>query len=453
MRKLYFATVALALGACAFLQCSDDDDAVTPAPDGGQDRYVPPPPPADSGVIVTNVDVTEHITADTTWTADHTYTLKGPIFVQSGTLTIQPGVKILGDNPAAMLVVTTNAKINAVGTVAQPIVFTSSKPAGQRAPGDWASLNLGGTAPINVADGGQYFGGIDGAAPSFGGTNGGHDCGKLRYVRVEFAFKALVVAGCGSATEIDYVQVHKSKDDGIQVYGGTANMKHLVVSSFGDDALDWEAGWTGKVQFGVFQANAGNNQVEADNGPNVDASVAPQSNPTLYNISAIGTGAAPGLANPQPGLFLRRATAGKFFNTIVMKTADLPFDVSGSESVAFALSGALDVRNSIFWDNSKLGAAFPNETTNNDNGFSEEGFLFDAGVYDAGAGRGNRAVDPLLTDALNLLTPVFKPQAGSPALTGGATPPNDGFFDPTATFVGAIGQADWTTGWVAYPQN
>jgi hypothetical protein len=38
-------------------------------------------------------------------------------------------------------------------------------------------------------------------------------------------------------------------------------------------------------------------------------------------------------------------------------------------------------------------------------------------------------------------------------MTGGATPPADGFFDPTATFIGAMGVEDWTAGWTAYPQN
>ena len=54
---------------------------------------------------------------------------------------------------------------------------------------------------------------------------------------------------------------------------------------------------------------------------------------------------------------------------------------------------------------------------------------------------------------MNLDTPDFKPGSGAAALTGGATPPNDGFFDATATFVGAFGTDDWTAGWTSYPQN
>jgi hypothetical protein len=39
---------------------------------------------------------------------------------------------------------------------------------------------------------------------------------------------------------------------------------------------------------------------------------------------------------------------------------------------------------------------------------------------------------------------------GSPALTGGGTPPADGFFDPSATFVGAFGSENWMEGWTNF---
>ncbi len=42
------------------------------------------------------------------------------------------------------------------------------------------------------------------------------------------------------------------------------------------------------------------------------------------------------------------------------------------------------------------------------------------------------------------------PEAGD---GGGATPPNDGFFDTAATWVGAMGDEDWTAGWTAFPAD
>jgi hypothetical protein len=56
----------------------------------------------------------------------------------------------------------------------------------------------------------------------------------------------------------------------------------------------------------------------------------------------------------------------------------------------------------------------------------------------------------MLTDPFNFDNPNFLPMAGSPALTGFATPPNDGFFDPNGTFGGAFGATDWTANWTDF---
>ena len=66
----------------------------------------------------------------------------------------------------------------------------------------------------------------------------------------------------------------------------------------------------------------------------------------------------------------------------------------------------------------------------------------------------NRQVDPgLSANAFSLTAPDFLPTAGAAALTGAATPPNDGFFDPSATFVGAFGAIDWTALWTSFAQD
>ncbi|NWF88769.1 MAG: T9SS type A sorting domain-containing protein, partial [Ignavibacteriaceae bacterium] len=56
----------------------------------------------------------------------------------------------------------------------------------------------------------------------------------------------------------------------------------------------------------------------------------------------------------------------------------------------------------------------------------------------------------MLTTPFDLNNPNPLPQGNSPVLTGGGTPPNDGFFDETATFVGAFGSTDWTFGWARF---
>ena len=104
------------------------------------------PPPAPKVATVTGVPLSR------TFFADTTYILQGYVKVSNGaTLTIQPGTKIVGDTlvPGSSLWVLRGSKIMAEGTAAAPIVFTSQRAEGNRAPGDWGGLVIVGNAPIN----------------------------------------------------------------------------------------------------------------------------------------------------------------------------------------------------------------------------------------------------------------------------------------------------------------
>ena len=59
----------------------------------------------------------------------------------------------------------------------------------------------------------------------------------------------------GSRTVMDYIQINDNLDDGIEYYGGTANIKHLVVTGAGDDSVDWDEGFQGNLQYFVSQAD------------------------------------------------------------------------------------------------------------------------------------------------------------------------------------------------------
>jgi hypothetical protein len=107
---------ALAMAAC--------DDSTGPDPD---------PEP---GAAVISAD----ITSNRTLYRDTVYTLSGFIHVQApAVLTIQSGTTILGDysKVGSSLFIMRGARIQAVGTANDPIVFTSSQPVGQRRRGDW----------------------------------------------------------------------------------------------------------------------------------------------------------------------------------------------------------------------------------------------------------------------------------------------------------------------------
>ncbi len=451
-----FAAVALTglVGCDDSDNNGDDDDMVTPdaaVPVIDADTTDADPMTPDAGPM--NVDVTVDITANTTWTFPNIYFLKKHVFVKNGaTLTIEPGVIVKGE-PMTSLVITREGKIDAQGTAVRPIVFTSAKDVGTRVPGDWGGVVLLGKAILNTGSADQPIEGFpaDQAETKFGGTDNAHDCGKLKYVRVEFAgfelaptkeLNGLTVGGCGSATSLDFIQIHQGSDDGMEFFGGTVGLTHAVITQGQDDGLDWDFGWTGKVQFLVIQIgnNLGENGFEADNHPTAFDSV-PRSSPVIYNTTIIGPDTPTGAKR---GMLLRRGTAGQILNTIVYNVGGVPIDVRDASTV-LNTPATLFVKNSIFFQNA--GQANWVDATDNDGNFDEA-------AYFRGGALNNKEVDPQLPAAATSLTaPSFKPAAASPALlpANAATPPAG--FDTTATFIGGVGADDWTAGWTAYPQN
>jgi hypothetical protein len=114
--------------------------------------------------------------------------------------------------------------------------------------------------------------------------------------------------------------------------------------------------------------------------------------------------------------------------------------------------GALSVSHSVFFQNPTMGVTDYVAPLRPDGGVADNGFNEPTEL--AAPSLSNRFdIDPKLAAATSVAAPSFKPLSDSPVLMGGATPPSDGFFDVTATFVGAIGATDWTAGWTAYPEN
>jgi hypothetical protein len=315
-----------------------------------------------------------------------------------------------------------------------------------------------GKAPINVAGGENA---IEGFPANDNSTKYGsltpdatHDCGKLKYARIEFAgfelvkdneLNGLTMAGCGNKTEVDYVQVHKGADDGVEMFGGTADLKHIVITQPDDDGFDTDFGYSGRVQFLIVQQNAdvGNCGFEWDNNNN-NKNASPRTMPEIWNATLVGTTREAGAAKRSIGMHLRRGTAGKINNLILAHFVDNAVDIDSVESGNEFKSGNLSIKGSLFWNNKGNTTGLPSESTDNDGGLDEAMELLKAET-------GNSVKDPMLTDALNLLAPNFLPMAGSPALTGAA--PQGSFFDTQATFVGAMGTTDWTAGWTSYPAN
>ncbi len=384
------------------------------------------------------------IVEDQTLTADSEYLLRGAVKVQDGvTLTIEPGVTLRGESTTqGTLIIAQGAKIMAEGTADAPIIMTSDKPEGSRARGQWGGLIINGRAPTNHEV--DAFG--EGNTGSFGGDNPNDNSGVLRYVRVEFAgiefspdneLNGIALQGVGSGTVIEYVQVHMNKDDGIEMFGGTVDLKYALVTGARDDSFDWTNGWTGKGQFWVAQqyGDDADNGFENDNSDDNNEAL-PRSAPTIFNVTLVGDPDGP---KGDIGMLIREGAAGTYANFIVTGFNKVGLDVNTPSSHEQANNGDLVVKNSIFFENGSVN--FGDEK--DDDGFDEAAWA---------TGLGNEVVDPNLADPFNKDNPNFTPGSGSGSVTP-ATPPSDSFFD-NVSFIGGVDPSnDWTQGWTIRERN
>ncbi len=450
--------MALILSLALGVACGDDDAMTLVDAGPGTDAPRLDAPGTDTGGGEDTggggetIDVDADITTDTTWTRGNTYVLGAPIYVSGATLTIEPGTTIQGDGGPNALIVTTTGRLVADGTADAPIVFTSANPEGLRSPGDWGGIVLLGNASLNLPAGTNNIEGLDPGESrgQYGGDDDTHDCGTLRFVRIEWAgflfgddneLNGLTLGGCGSDTVLEHIQVHGGLDDGIEFFGGTANLKWAVVTQVGDDSLDWDQGYRGKVQFFVAQQSTGNRGIEADNLGD-DETLTPRSAPLVSNITLIGADQA-----EQQGMRLRAGTAGHIRNALVTHFGmEDCVRVDGSVSIEQANAGDLSLVTSIVDGCADRDGVPSYFRFTPDEGDEVTTFTGDWTTPNS------VGVDAMLPDPTNLDAPGWVPPAGSMAATLGGPAHEDAFFD-TATYVGAFepGGTDWTAGWTAFP--
>jgi len=279
--------------------------------------------------------VTSNIATSTTWTANNTYNLQQQIYVLPGaTLTIEPGTIIASDTGiGGSLAVCRGAQIIADGTQSAPIIFTSKADVAtwssgnpqtgtwRAAANEWGNLTIMGSAYISEniiaantpAPNAANFAPMEGLVEAFpgdtnvryGGGNDDDDSGSLRYCSFRYGGKViglnnelngLSLGGIGRGTEIDHVEIMNNVDDGIEIWGGTVNLKYFSIWNIGDDSLDIDQGWRGKAQFGLIVqgysvvaaqgSGIGDNAIEMDGAEQSDYQ--PVTTGTLYNLTVIG---------------------------------------------------------------------------------------------------------------------------------------------------------------------
>jgi hypothetical protein len=424
------------------------------------------------------------ITSDLTLTADTRWVLSGFIKVQNGaTLTIEAGTTIVGDTAVAgsSLFILRGAQIMAEGTATAPIVFTSMRPEGTRAPGDWGGLVIIGNGINNRSGTFVTEGPAEAAEDYSGGTDNTDNSGILRYVRIEFAgfdvsggagqeLNALSMYVVGSGTTLEFVETLAGLDDGFEWWGGAVDGRFLVSYEAGDDHFDWTEGYRGRNQFligfqsvrldpapGAGEVASDPQGFEADGCPPAPATGCddgfasdPFSIPVFANFTLVGPGTATTPSGSgDVGMVLRRGTGGYLTNGIVARWQSQGLSVRDDETNDLLTADSLRISNILLAENAA------NYDPDGGDDFGVEGaFTASNHVTASTAAELFTSLDPASLD--------WTPPAGSPAESGAGTVtlPDDerftgNFFGGTLEDTPYFGAADpagakWWEGWTNY---
>ncbi len=415
------------------------------------------PPVSVPGIDKPVIVVTGRINGTESWTNNFYYVLRGAVFVESGaTLNIQAGTRVIGESGSVgTLIVLRGGRLNAIGTRQQPIVFTSDQPIGSRSRGDWGGIILNGRAPVNI-EGGEGVGEADTGV--YGGTDANDNSGTLRYVRVEFAgvefspdneLNGIAFQGVGRGGSYEYIQVHMNRDDAIEFFGGTADIKYAVASNAADDSFDWTFGWSGRAQFIAItqRGDDADNGIEADNNE-FNNNLLPRSNPQIYNITLCGDpDRNEGVESPRAAN-LRRGTAFTIRNFLVtgFKSVGFQIETSNTATTGQVENGTSQMGAGVAW-------GMPTNMHASVMTFINSGRF--PGIRLAPA---ESTIGITTAGCSNHDAPDFQPSSVATLAGGQLTPiqpPNDGFFEPV-TFIGAVPPApadNWMSGWTAFPQR
>jgi hypothetical protein len=465
------------------------------------------------------INVTADITVSTTWTSNNVYNLVNQIYVMPGaTLTIQAGTVVASTpttNGAGSLAVTKGAQIFVQGTQQSPVIMTSANDRAtwtggnpktgtwRAAASEWGNLTIlgagfisasqqAGNTPSFNANNRFPMEGLTAGFPGdtrllYGGGNDDDDSGTITYLSLRYGGRVIGAAnelngmslgGLGRGTDMHHIEIMNNVDDGIEIWGGTLNLKHVSIYNVGDDSFDLDQGWRGKAQFGLIVQGYSTDAVQgsglSDRAFEMDGAetntAQPATTACLYNFTVIGnlgdTGNGAhfvdnarvqfrncifmGFRHPLVSAGAYPAAPDTFpamWTTPYTQRPALNLPANPDQYYRAQTSGMLcEISDCVFFDN----GAFPGAN------YSQSALV--------GYGANNNVVSgsspiqsitygapvSLQSGALTV-TPVIRidPRPANAALTSAAIAPNDGFFSP-AKYRGAFSPGNnWLTGWTA----
>jgi hypothetical protein len=369
------------------------------------------------------------------------------------TLTIDPGVVVFGATGVSFLVVNRGNRIDAVGTAARPIIFTGRGNVTGTATDDtsqlWGGIVLLGRAPITdclapLATPGTVACERDTEGTSnalYGGAQPDDNSGRLQYVQIRYSgfilssnseLQGLTPSGVGTGTVIDHIQVHNSSDDAIEVFGGRANMKYLVLTGNEDDNLDTDVGYKGFIQFVIAaqRPGVGDAMVEADSDNTLEENT-PRQNTRLANFTFIQRST---VGSDLAAMLLRGSTDYTMVNGVVVSPGLACLRISRANTIRAADPTLDEAGPPVFHSVNMQCAAAP--------------FLGNSGVtaaqvqsvFEAGTNNSSTFTPSLVNGFVNGANEAARPAFAAATL---------GSFFTSPGYVGAVRDASdtWYAGW------
>lgn len=416
------------------------------------------------------------ITVNTTWTKNNVYRLDGIVNVRGGAaLTIEAGTRIEGNsaiNPSALFI-HRDGQIFADGTALEPIVMTCTDAV--KTKGCWGGLYVSGNGTVNFATlagpspvipgrsaGGCVQGSGEGGAPPYGGCNPADNSGILRYVVSEYGgflfapaneLNGITLAGVGSGTIVDFVQAREGKDDGVELFGGEVDLRHVVSTQNSDDSFDFSFGWSGKAQFVIIQHDSldSDKGFEIDNS-DTDQTITPLTQGKVYNVTLVGkpatsTGGPAG--NNSEGAIHVRVGARPTLGNMLVYGWDFVLDIDNEANTCGTNPPMLVMHQSKNFDNRALANSDADLACRT---YTHATLMEAEWINDAANSWATATGNPMLAP-FNYQLPDFRPSP-SASVTCGAPPAG---FDTSATYCGAVAPADasrsnipWYSGWTRH---
>ncbi len=338
----------------------------------------------------------------------------------------------------------------------------------------------------------------------YGGANDNDDSGEIHYLSVRYGGKVIGLANelnglsmgaIGRETDIDHVEIMNNVDDGIEIWGGTVNLKYVSIWNIGDDSFDVDEGWRGKVQFGLIVqgysvsagqgSGVGDNCFETDGAEDSDAQ--PCTTSAIYNVTVIGQP-----ISGDHGTAWRDNAHIQYRNCIFMDLGEVLVKNDGNDgdgAIGYGYNGTLSFANT--WLTNYTYRSTVNQGTWTSGAFNDPNVLYTVQVdgnlaeisdsvfcrnlfataYTEATARGvfNTEKNNVISDTNHLpiqmlvrgpvqlvytglyMMPVIgiNPCPANDAVTSVKAAPADGFFTPANFRGGFAPNENWLAGWTA----